>query len=102
MNPSPKATLSCTVHSPRGFHLRPWEEFAKLAVTFQSSVQVVHGDTRANGTSIINLMALGASHGSHLVIEAEGPDAEEAAQRLAEYVEGVFEEIDSNEQERSG
>jgi phosphocarrier protein len=46
--------------------------------------------TSVNGTSIMGLLTLVAALGFSIVIEAEGPDAEDAVKALGELVDNGF------------
>lgn len=93
----PTARRTVQVRNSRGLHMRPWEQFATLASQFKAKIEVTNGSTRADGTSIINLMTLAASEGTSLVLEAVGPDAEEAVRVLAEFVENISEEDETSD-----
>jgi phosphotransferase system HPr (HPr) family protein len=72
--------------NPNGLHMRPSAAFVELAGRFQSSVTVTHGDRCVNGKSIWDLMLLAAEYGSELLLEADGPDADEALEALATFL----------------
>ncbi|NIP84299.1 MAG: HPr family phosphocarrier protein [Planctomycetales bacterium] len=76
-----------TVNNPQGLHLRPGELFVRLAGQFESQIEVICGDRRVDGKSLIDLCTLGATQGMELEIEANGPDAEAALEALAELVQ---------------
>ncbi len=67
--------------------MRPAHQFAQLAQQFQSEIFVVKEDRRCDGRSIMDLLTLAAPQGTELVIEARGPDAEQAVEALARIVE---------------
>jgi phosphocarrier protein HPr len=77
-----------------GFHLRAAGKFASLAQEFQSDVRVFWNGKEACGKSIIELTMLAAEFGTAIDIEANGPDAEQALESLAELVEARFYESD--------
>ena len=52
--------------------------FVKLATRFESKVEVVKGNERVDGKSILGILTLAAAEGTTLSIEAAGPDAQEA------------------------
>ncbi len=72
------------LRNPLGLHMRPAAAFAKAAGKFLSAVQVLKGARTANGKSFTNLLMLAAGPGTELVVQADGPDAEEAVRALAE------------------
>lgn len=66
--------------------------FVERAMGFESSVRVrrVDHDEFVDGKSIMQMMMLAATKGTQLEITADGPDAEQAIQQLAELVESKF------------
>ena len=75
-----------------GLHARPSTQIASLAAQFESEIFLVkeepNGQTmRANAKSVFGIMMLTAPMGTELVIEAKGPDAEEAVEALAHLIE---------------
>jgi phosphocarrier protein HPr len=73
-----------------GLHMRPADKFVSLARSFQAEVWVHHGETKANGKSILDMAGLAAECGTTLDLEAHGPDAEEALTALADLVAAGF------------
>ena len=76
----------------RGLHARASAAFVKLAEQFDAEVQVTKDGQTVGGSSIMGLLMLGASPGSTILIETEGPDAEEALEALTALVEARFNE----------
>ena len=76
-----------TVGNPQGLHLRTGDLFVRLAGQFESQIEVLCGEKRVDGKSLIDLCTLGAAQGMELEIEVSGPDAEAALNALAEFVE---------------
>jgi phosphotransferase system HPr (HPr) family protein len=81
-----------TVTNPQGLHARPADLLVRLANQFQTKVEIIHGNTRADGKSILEIMSLGAFAGATLVLEASGPDAAAALDALAKLFEQGFSE----------
>lgn len=73
-----------------GLHARPAAEFVKLSSQFDSEVFIAKGDLEVNGKSIMGVMMLAAECGATVRIRAEGPDAGEAVEALADLVENGF------------
>jgi phosphocarrier protein HPr len=65
-------------------HARPAGRFVRLAMRFKSRVTVGAGDKETDAKSILGVLALGATGGTMLVLKAEGDDAQEALDSLAE------------------
>ena len=74
----------------RGLHARASMAFVTLASTQPVELTVEKDGNSASGTSILDLMMLGAAKGDSITISAEGDGAEAAVQALAELVEARF------------
>ena len=88
------------IQNEQGLHARPAEMFARLAAKFKSKIDVLREGDRINAKSIMDLLTLGAAKGTELVLEAEGPDAQEAVEALAELVENGFPREDAEPEGR--
>jgi len=86
------------VPNKQGMHARPAEMFVRRAQQFKSKIEIVRDDYRIEAKSIMNLLTLGAAQGTKLILEAEGSDAKEALDALAEVVEKDFLEEDAESQ----
>ena len=71
-------------------HARAAVKFVQLAAHFKSEIRVIKDGTSVNGKSIMGLLTLVAALGYSIVIEAEGPDAEEAVSALGSLVDSGF------------
>ena len=74
-----------------GLHLRRADQLVRRATAFQADIWLEGPGGRANGKSILDLMALAAACGTTLEIEARGPDAEAAVAALAALIGSGFE-----------
>jgi phosphotransferase system HPr (HPr) family protein len=88
MDPTP-LQRKVVLANPNGLHLRPSAAFAELAGHYQSNVCVSLDGRTVNGKSIWDLISLAAMPGSELTLEADGPDAAEALEALAELLARV-------------
>jgi phosphocarrier protein len=75
---------------PLGLHLRPAQLLSQLANRFQSEIEVIRESLRVDAKSILHVMTLAAAPGVELVLEARGPDAQEAVDKLARFLENGF------------
>jgi len=75
---------------PLGLHIRPAELFARLAMKFESEIEVVRDTLRVDAKSIMHMLTLGAEPGAELRLEARGGDAEAAVDALARFIESGF------------
>ena len=75
-----------------GLHARAAAKFVTLASGFESEVQVALKDNQVNGKSIMGVMMLAAAKGTQLDIMVEGPDEQEAIEKLCELIANRFDE----------
>jgi phosphocarrier protein len=73
-----------------GLHARPAAEIVKLSSRFQCEITMVRDDLEVNGKSIMGVMMLAAEFGSTLLVRADGPDAEQAVNAIADLVAAKF------------
>ncbi len=81
------------IRNRMGMHARPAAEFVKLAARFDSEIRLSKDGLEVNGKSIMGVLMLAAEHGSELVIQGEGNDAEAAVEALADLVDRGFGEV---------
>ncbi len=77
-----------------GLHARPASRFAQLASSFDSEIWLVRDGQCVDGKSILEVLTFACPSGTSLLIQAEGPDAKEAVEALADLVATRFGEID--------
>ncbi len=78
----------------KGLHARASAAFVKCVEKFDAEVTVTKDGQGVNGSSIMGLMMLAAGPGTTILIETDGPDAEEALDALTSLVELGFNEED--------
>ncbi|QDU20756.1 HPr family phosphocarrier protein [Urbifossiella limnaea] len=71
------------VVNPLGLHHRVADRFSRAARQFAAAVAVFHGDSRADGKSVWDLMMLVVLPDAEVVVEVDGPDAAAALDPLA-------------------
>lgn len=81
-----------TIVNKRGLHARASAAFVRLAEQFDAEVLVTKDGQTVGGNSIMGILMLGAGPGTTILIETEGPDAEEALDALTALVEAGFNE----------
>ena len=81
---------SVTIENKRGLHARASMAFVTLATSHSVELTVEKDGNAASGTSILDLMMLGAARGDTITISAEGDGAEDAVHALAQLVESRF------------
>ena len=80
------AQQTVSVVHAQGLHARPAALFVQTAKRFTSKVTVKKGRKIVDGKSIMGLLTLAANKGARISIITNGPDAEEALERLIELV----------------
>lgn len=83
-------TRAVIIVNSEGLHARPADMLARTALRFRSQIRVQCRSERVDAKSTLNLLVLGATQGTEIIIEAEGDDAEEAVETLATLVAGGF------------
>ena len=80
----PKVKKEVTILNSQGLHARPAAMFVQIATKYDSQVTLEKGDEKVNGKSIMGILTLGAQHNTKIIIEADGPDAEQVIKELEE------------------
>lgn len=79
-----------TIVNQEGLHARPAARIVRLASTFDSDIEISKDGFGVNGKSIMGVMMLAAEFGSSITIKADGPDAQQAVDALAQLVADGF------------
>ncbi|MFT3998054.1 MAG: HPr family phosphocarrier protein [Asticcacaulis sp.] len=74
----------------KGLHARASAKFVKTAAQYDAQIHVLKDDARVDAQSIMGLLMLAASKGTHIEIEAEGAQAREAVDALVALVSDRF------------
>jgi len=98
----PAVEKTVVISNPQGLHARPAELFARLALQFDSEIEVIRDSNRVDAKSILHVLTLGATQGTELTLQAHGDDAEAALEALARLVESDFATDETMSQESSG
>lgn len=73
-----------------GLHARAAAKFVRCAGGFESQLNIVRGDLRVDGKSIMGVLLLAAPQGTVLEIIVEGADEEAAIAAVTALVETKF------------
>lgn len=87
-----QANAKVKISNELGFHARPAMAFADTANRFKADILVRKGEQVVDGKSIMQLMMLAAGCDTELEITADGDDADDAVQQLAQLVARQFDE----------
>lgn len=80
-------TQEVTVNNEVGLHARPATYFIQTANEFKSGIWVEKEERRVNAKSLLGVLSLGIVKGTTITLIADGPDAKEAVEALAQLVD---------------
>lgn len=83
-------STTVTINNPQGLHMRPAYLFVSTASRFECKIEVIKDDIRIDGKSVLDILTLGATQGTQVLLEATGSDAEFAIVALEELVVSGF------------
>jgi len=86
----PHVQARLTLANKHGLHARAAAVFVRALTGLNAQVTVSWEGRSVNGRSVLELMTLGAPHGSILEIQVSGADAEAALVALTTVVENRF------------
>ncbi len=84
-------TRSVTVTNRHGLHARPAVVIVKTVRKYDAQVRIHKGNQVVDAASILDLLSLGATQGTKLVLSATGRQAEEVIKALARLFDAEFE-----------
>ena len=89
-------TQEVTVNNEVGLHARPATYFIQKANEFKSGIWVEKEERRVNAKSLLGVLSLGIVKGTTITLIADGPDAKEAVEALAQLVDNQLGEYKRN------
>ena len=76
-------TREVIVENPHGLHMRVAARIAQLTQDHEAQIRLInHENRKVNGSSVLDMLTLGAQRGSKLTFEVEGPAEQVVASRL--------------------
>ncbi|MCI5873613.1 MAG: HPr family phosphocarrier protein [Clostridiales bacterium] len=75
------------IKDAQGIHARPAGLLVKEAANFPCTVTICKGDKEVDAKRILGVMGLGVKCGEEIVIRADGDKAEEAIEKLHQFME---------------
>ena len=85
-------TETILIINKRGLHARAAAKFATTAAQFNSRIQVRTGGNWVDAKSVMSLMLLAATQGTHIELSIEGEDEVTALQTVKQLIDNRFEE----------
>jgi len=73
-----------TILNKLGLHARPAAEFVRCARKFKSTIMIRKDEEEYSAESILDVLSANLDCGSHMLLSADGPDAKDALDQLAD------------------
>ncbi len=77
------------IQNETGLHARPAASLVQFVKNFPGSVEIVKDGKVANAKSIFNVMSLGISKGTEIILRVSGENEEENLANLVEFIENL-------------
>ncbi len=75
-----------TIKDTAGIHARPAGLLVRLAEKYDADITIINGEKSANAKRIFAVMGLGVKCGDTVKIQADGDDAQNAADDLSRFM----------------
>ena len=85
-------SINIEITNQLGLHARAAAKLTKVASQYKSDIHIARGDRSVNAKSIMGVMMLAAGLGVTVTLDAEGDDAEQALDALANLFANKFDE----------
>ncbi len=84
------ASRQVYIQNKLGLHARASARLVSAASCYVSEITLAKDEVEVNAKSIMGIMMLAASKGTHLILGAEGHDAEEALDAIEQLINNRF------------
>ncbi len=81
------ANKSVQIDWTEGVEMKSIAMLIQKASAFSSMIHIVKDGRKANAKSLLGMMSLGIEDGSAIEILADGPDADEAVEAIADFLQ---------------
>ena len=78
------------VTNEMGFHMRPANVFVTAMTKYPSNINIIVGDKKINGKSIMNIMAACIKCGTEITVECDGADEQAMLDEAIALIESGF------------
>jgi phosphocarrier protein HPr len=78
------------VTNETGFHMRPANVFVTAMTKYASNINIIVGDKKINGKSIMNIMAACIKCGTDITVECDGADEQAMLDEAIALIESGF------------
>ncbi len=83
-------SVQVCVTNEQGLHARPAAKLAQEAQKFKSAITLCLADSEVDAKSILDILTLAAGQGSNIELRADGEDACQALDHIAELFKNRF------------
>ena len=77
------------VTNESGIHARPASKLVGFTSKFKSNVKIIFKRRSANAKSLLNVLALGCTKGSNIIVEVDGIDEIDAINQIVDFIENL-------------
>ena len=95
-----RVTRQLTLRNDNGLHARPATAFVRCVCGFQSTITIQAKGKRFRADRIMEVLLADLNNGDSFMIEALGPDAIQAVERIGQLVASLEETEDRGRQSR--
>lgn len=85
------AEKNVTVVNETGLHARPAAALVQFVKNIPGDVEIVKDGKVANAKSIFNVMSLGISQGTEILVRVTGDNDEEYVEKVVEFIKNLSE-----------
>lgn len=78
------------VTNEMGFHMRPANVFVTAMTKYAANINIIAGDKKINGKSIMNIMAACIKCGTEITVECDGADEQAMLDEAIALIESGF------------
>ena len=78
------------VTNEMGFHMRPANVFVTAMTKYASNINIIVGDKKINGKSIMNIIAACIKCGTDITVECDGTDEQAMLDEAIALIESGF------------
>lgn len=83
-------SIDITISNKLGLHARASAKLTQLASRYVSDIHISRAGKRVNAKSIMGVMMLAAGKGTVVTVDASGPDAADALERIKALFDDKF------------
>lgn len=81
-----------TIKNKLGLHARAAIKLVELAARYDAEVTLITEEKQASAASVLGLLLLERAQGQQIIVECEGPDAQDALNAVKKLIESRFDE----------